>query len=155
MSLWHFGNQSARDLAVLEALPRHSQMVTFRARRCPPPMRWTLDRWTHLSGYAIARRHAFSNDQWEVPGAQLLHIHNPAAGRFETDDSQIVYEIPCLGHPGVVAKADQVPAAIPYLWVIWSGEPKPLSRWQPLSRSGRSVLYHRATASSARQVAKN
>jgi hypothetical protein len=130
-------------------------MVTFRARRCPPPLQWTLDRRTHLGGYAIARRHAFSNDQWELPGGQLLQVHNPAAGRFETDDSQIVYEVPCLGHPGVVAKADQVPAAIPYLWVIWSGEPKPLSRWQPLSRSGRSVLYHRATASSARQVAKN
>ncbi len=146
LSLWQLGNRSARDLTVLEALPRHAQMISFRARPCPPPMQWTIDRWTHLSGYAIARRHAFSNDQWEVPGAQLLHIHNPVAGRFETDDSQIVYEVPCRGRRGVVAKAEQVPTAIPYLWVIWSGEPKPLRFWQPLARNGRSILYRRPPA---------
>jgi hypothetical protein len=144
VSLWQFGNRSANDLKVLAALPRHAQMVTLRAIACPPPIRWPFDRRTHLAGYAIERRHAFSNDQWELPGAQLLHVHNPAAGRFEADDSQITYETPCRGDVGVVANAEQVPAAIPYLWVIWSTGTKPLSQWQPFARSGDSVLYRRA-----------
>jgi len=143
VSLWQLGVRSANELKVLEALPRHAQMVTFRALRCPPPMQWTIDRWTHLSGYAIARRHAFSNDQWDVPGAQLLKVHNPPAGSFQVDDTQIVYERACRGQIGVVAEARQVPATIPYLWVLWSTGEKPLAGWTPIARNGLSVLYRR------------
>jgi hypothetical protein len=142
VSLWQLGNRSAQDLAVLKALPRNAQLVTFRSLSCPPPKRM-FDRWTHLAGYAVARRHAFANDQWQVPGGQLLRVHNPAAGRFQADDSQMVYEVPCFGKPGLVARAEQVPEAIPYLWVIWSSRQKPLDRWEPIARNGRSVLYRR------------
>jgi hypothetical protein len=143
LSLWQLGNRAAADLKVLEPLPHHAQMVTFRALKCPPPMPWMFDRSTHLSGYALARRHAFSNDQWDTPGAQLLKIHNPAAGPFATDGSTLVFETSCHGKSSVVAKADHVPAAISYLWVMWSSEPKPLSRWEPMARNGKSVLYRR------------
>jgi hypothetical protein len=146
ISLWQLGNRSANELKVLEALPRHAQMVTFRALRCPPPMQWTIDRWTHLSGYAVARRHAFSNDQWDIPGAQLLKVHNPSAGRFRADDSQIVYERACRGRSGVVDQVQQVPAAISYLWVLWSGTPRPLAGWEAIARNGGSVLYRRPGA---------
>ncbi len=81
-SLVQLGYRSAVDLAVVKALPRHAQMVMFRAVDCPPPMPWLLDRRTHLGGYALARRHAFSNDQWDVPGAQLLNVHNPLGRRI-------------------------------------------------------------------------
>ena len=138
VSLWQLGSQSAEDLQVLEALPRNSQLVTFRAVVCP--LAWTFDRWTHLAGYALERRHAFSNDQWDVPGAQLLRVHNPAAGPFEVDEFQLGYEAPCNGKASVLTEADRVPASIPYLWIIWSGAPQPLSQWQPLAQSGRSVL---------------
>jgi hypothetical protein len=147
VSLWQLGHRAAADLTVLDALPRHAQMVTFRALKCPPPMPWKFDRSTHLSGYAIGRHHAFSNDQWDTPGAQLLKIHNPAAGPFATDGSVLVFETPCHGKPGVVAKTDRVPAATPYLWVMWSSGPKPLSRWEPIARNGGSVLYRRRPAS--------
>ena len=143
VSLWQFGNRSAGDLKVLDALPRHAQMVTFRALACPPPIQWSIDRWTHLSGYAIERRHAFSNDQWQVPGAQLLRVHNPIAGPFATDNSQIVYERPCRGNDGLMARIERVPPAVPFLWVLWSSEPKALSGWEPLARNGGSVLYRR------------
>jgi hypothetical protein len=144
VSLWHLGDRSANALEVLGSLPRHAQVVAFRALRCPPPMQWTVDRWTHLSGYAIARRHAFSNDQWEVPGAQLLKVHNPAAGPFQVDDSQIVFERDCRGQTGVVALAAQVPETIPYLWVLWSTADRPLAGWAPIARNGPSILYRRA-----------
>jgi hypothetical protein len=143
VSLWQLGTRSANDLAVLEAVPRGSQMVNFRAWRCPPPFPWAIDRRTHLGGYAIARRHAFSNDQWQVPGAQLLHIHNPAAGEFTHEDSEIAYETACQGQPGIVAKAAQVPPTIPYLWIVWDTAPKALAGWQPVARNGGSVLYRR------------
>lgn len=155
VSLFQLGNRSAEYLRVLEALPRGAQMVNFRATLCPPPIQWTIDRWTHLGGYALARRHAFSNDQFEIPGGQLLRVHNADSGRFEADDSQIVYEKSCREKEGVAIKASQVPAAIPYLWVIWSGEPQPLRQWQSFSRNGRSVLYRRVRLPSARQIAKN
>ncbi len=143
ISFWHLGNRSAADLRVLEALPRHAQMVTFRAVDCPPPMPWTIDRSSHLSGYAIARRDAYSNDQWDVPGAQLLQIHNPAVGPFATDGSVLVFETRCEGKPGVVEKAEMVPLAVPYLWIIWNGYPLPLASWEPLERNGGSILYRR------------
>ena len=146
VSLWQLGNRSANELKVLDALPRHAQMVTFRAIACQPPVEWTFDRWTHLSGYAIARRHAFSNDQWQVPGAQLLRVHNPAAGPFASDDTQIVFETPCGGKEGVMSRIDRVPADIPYLWVLWSRQPNSLTGWEPLARNGRSVLYRRPRA---------
>jgi hypothetical protein len=142
VSLWQLGNRSANALAVLKDLPRNAQLVTFRALRCPPPKRM-FDRWTHLAGYAIARRHAFANDQWQVPGGQLLRVHNPAAGRFQADDSQIAYEVGCFGKPGLADKAAQVPGAIPYLWVLWSGQPGALDGWEPIARNGGSVLYRR------------
>lgn len=145
MSLWNFGQRSAEDLQVLEALPRHSELVTFRALDCRAPMEWPIDRRTHLSGYAIERRRAFSNDQWQLPGGQLLRVHNRAAGPFETDDSQIDFETPCHGKAGVIAQSERVPEAIPYLWVIWTGTPRPLKRWEPLASKGESVLYRRRT----------
>lgn len=148
-SLWQLGHRSEDDLKVLEALPRNAQLVTFRALPCPPPKTWTFDRWTHLAGYAVARRHAFANDQWQVPGGQLLRVHNPSAGRFQADDSQTIHDRTCHGKPGVAAEADEVPSAIPFLWVIWSGEPRVLNGWEPLDRHGRSVLYHRPSASDA------
>lgn len=144
VSLWDFGNRSAEQLEVLDALPRHAQMVDFRALRCPPREQWSLDRWTHLGGYAIARRHAFSNGQWDVPGAQLLHVHNATAGPFQVDNTQIDFEQACEDHIGVVAKAGEVPAAIPYLWVIWSSRDVPLAGWTPISRHRGSVLYRRS-----------
>jgi hypothetical protein len=70
-------------------------------------------------------------------------MHNPAAGRFQADPSQIVYEVPCQRKIDVAAAAKQVPAAIPYLWVIWSGKPKGLAGWELMARNGRSVLYRR------------
>ena len=144
ISLWQLGNRSANALAVLNDLPRNVQLVTFRALSCPPPKPWTFDRWTHLAGYALARRHAFANDQWQLPGGQLLRVHNPALGRFQADDSQIVYEVRCRGKASVATKAERVPGAVPYLWVIWSGPPKPLDSWTPLARNGSSVLYRRS-----------
>lgn len=144
VSLWQIGNRSAEELKVLEMLPSHAQMVYFRALNCPPPSPWVFDRRTHLSGYAIARRHAFSNDQWVLPGGQLLKVHNPAAGEFQIDPSEIVFERACGSHRGVAADAALVPAAIPYLWVVWTTTDQPLPGWAPIARHGLSILYRRS-----------
>jgi hypothetical protein len=143
VSLWQLGNRAAGDLTVIEALPRNARMVTFRAVGCPPATPWMFDRRTHLGGYALARHHAFSNDQWDLPGGQLLEVHNPEVGEFATDGSVLTFETPCGFKPGVAAKAALVPAAVTYLWVIWSGQPRPLTDWEPIARNGGSVLYRR------------
>ena len=33
--------------------------------------------------------------------------------------------------------------AIPYLWIVWSHQPKDIAGWQPVARNGGSVLYRR------------
>ena len=60
-----------RELAALDHVPHGARMVSFVGRPCVEP--WAMSRLLHLPGMAIVRRHAFSNDQWTMAGAQLLH----------------------------------------------------------------------------------
>ena len=47
-------------------------------------------RTEHLGSMAIVRREAFTNDQWVLPGAQLLSIRYLEAYPFAFDPSQII-----------------------------------------------------------------
>lgn len=138
------GREMERELAVLDSLPEHTQMVVLRARECDLRIKIRLDRSTHLAGYAIARRGAFSNDQWQVAGAQLLQIHNPAIAPFDQDPSQFTFNRPCEKDIGVFSMARNVPAAASHLWVSWDGPPQPLDGWQPIRSGNTSVLYARS-----------
>lgn len=137
------GSEMKRELDLIDSLPQHAQLVVLRARACESIREIKMDRTTHLAGYAIARRQAFSNDQWQTAGAQLLRIHNPAMAPFDSDPSQFTHNRPCGQDIGVTAKAKNVPYAATHLWVFWDGAAKPLPSWQPVRKGDTSILYVR------------
>jgi hypothetical protein len=49
-----------------------------------------MSRLEHLPAIALERRLAYTNDQWSMPGAQLLTARYSAAGMFAHDSSEIV-----------------------------------------------------------------
>jgi hypothetical protein len=135
--------QIARDLTVLDAIPRGSQLVTLLSAPCLPTPEWALERRTHIAGLALARRHAFANDQWEIPGGQLLRIHNREAGRFDRNPSQLTFYTACTDGPATADAVARIPAAIPYLWVVDVGRPRPFAGWRAIRVAGGSAVYVR------------
>jgi hypothetical protein len=133
-----------RELAALDHVPRGARLVSLVGARCRGD--WTMLRYDHLPGLAVVRREAFSNDQWSVPGAQLLQTHYPAARPFEKDPSHIVALRPCPVKRW--QRLDDALRLMPwqafdYLWLI---EPPPYDptltqALEPVWRSGASVLY--------------
>jgi hypothetical protein len=134
----------ARELAALDHVPRGARLVSFVGRRCVEP--WAMSRLMHLPGLAIARREAFSNDQWSTAGAQLLRVRYEAGRPFTGDPSHLVTEHRCPGRPW--RTASQALATFPrhafdYVWTI---DPPPFdpivaAGLQPIWRDGPSVLY--------------
>ena len=111
-------NQSAR-LAALDHVPKGARLVHLVSEDCGAL--WALPRNTHLGAMAIVRRHAFSNDQWAVEGANLLSVHYSAAGRFRADPSQIVRPAACANRDArpVGEALAAIPAdAFDYVWTI-------------------------------------
>ena len=107
---------------------------------------WALPRNTHLGGMAIVRRHAFSNDQWTIEGANLLSVRYRQAGHFIADPSQIVRPPDCASSE--IWSADQALAAIPrdafdYVWLVDlpAHDPRLLDGLTPIWRGEGSLLY--------------
>jgi len=133
-----------RNLEALRHVPAGARMVSFVGRNCREP--WAMSRLLHLPGMAIVRRHAFSNDQWTMAGAQLLDVRYRDAWPFMRDPSEVVTPRPCRRE--VWLTANEAMAHFPrdafdYVWTI---DPPPFdpgfaSDLQPIWRSGTSVLY--------------
>lgn len=112
--------QLEAKLQALEAIPQGARVISLVKVPCDErSMPWL----THIGSMAIARRNAFSNDQWDTPGMNLLSVHYPQGGDFVTDGSQFVADRSCLDEG---TKLDQAVAAFParaftHLWIV--GEP--------------------------------
>jgi hypothetical protein len=118
-SLAMASNSQAARLAALDHVPRGASMVHLVERNCA--MSWELPRNIHLGAMAIVRRHAFSNDQWVIPGVNLLTVRYAKAGEFRGDPSQVVRPLGC--HPSQGLTLEQSirsipPGAFDYLWLI-------------------------------------
>ena len=70
VSMWLYDRAYDRELAALDHVPHGARLVSFVGRDCVEP--WAMTRLLHLPGLALVRKHAFSNDQWTMAGAQLL-----------------------------------------------------------------------------------
>lgn len=144
VSMWLYDRAYDRELAALNHVPHGARLVSFVGRRCTEP--WAMSRLLHLPGLAIARRHAFSNDQWTLAGAQLLHVRYKPGFPFVHDPSQIVTRFPCARE--IWRTTDQALAEFPrdafdYVWLI-SPPPfdaKAAQGLRPIWRDGASVLY--------------
>jgi hypothetical protein len=134
-----------RELAALDHVPHGARLVSFVGRPCVEP--WAMSRLLHLPGLAIVRRHAFSNDQWTMAGAQLLHVRYKPGWPFIRDPTEIVTRTRC-GHE-VWRTADQALGTFPrnafdYVWMIAPPgpiDPKLTTGLVPIWRNGTSVLY--------------
>ena len=134
------------NLAAIEHIPHGARLVSFVGRPCVED--WAMSRLLHLPAMAIVRREAFSNDQWVLPGAQLLTVHyDPGERFFIQDASQIVTEFRCRYEPW--RTIDQALAHFPrrgfdYVWLIDPPPPRSGScctGCMPIWREGTSVLY--------------
>ena len=106
------------NLPALEAIPRGARVVNFAVEKCG--FQWRLNPLRHLGGFAIARRSAFTNDQWEVAGANALTVHYPRGEPFVRDPSQsvVIGECPDSGLPTLSRVLDRLPAgAFTHIWI--------------------------------------
>ncbi|QPQ54632.1 hypothetical protein IC614_09885 [Allosphingosinicella flava] len=139
-----FDKEYDRNLAALDHLPHDARLVSFVGTTCVKP--WAMSRLEHLPGIALVRRNAFSNDQWSMPGAQLLQATYPDGVGFRRDPSQQVVSRRCRFEQWRTmneALAQFPRRAFDYVWLI---NPPPydpaLTRGlQPIWRNGSSVLY--------------
>lgn len=131
------------ELAALDRVPPGARLVTFVPMGCPRG--WSTPRFDHLPSIALARRRAFANDQWDMPGAQLLGIRYPAAGAFARDPSQFVTPVGCVSGLRTIEQAlAQVPrGAFDYLWLVDppAHDARLTAGLRPLWRRGNSVLF--------------
>jgi hypothetical protein len=89
----------------LDFIPNGSRVLSLVGDSCGDE--WAMPRHSHLGSLVIERKRGFSNDQWRLPGTQLLQIHYLRAATFETDPSEHVYPLNCLKEDLVKMKRDR------------------------------------------------
>ncbi|OWK27952.1 hypothetical protein [Sphingomonas dokdonensis] len=87
-SYWLFDRDYDTELAALDKLPKGARLVSFVGTNCRNE--WKMTRLEHLPAIALVRKLAYTNDQWSMPGAQLLTARYSKAGLFAHDPSEIV-----------------------------------------------------------------
>jgi hypothetical protein len=105
-------------LEALEAIPERARVASLVSLPCPTD--WKLPWLSHVGGMAIARNHAFSNDQWAEPGMNPLTVSLPEAGSFARNPSSMRYPERCepRGAP-MAAVIERLPqAAFTHLWIV-------------------------------------
>jgi hypothetical protein len=132
------------ELAALDRVPDGARVLGLVGGSCYD--RWAMSRLEHLPAMVMVRKRGFSNDQWDMAGAQLLGVDYPQAGVFEHDPSEIVTERQCPRQRWMTI--DQSLAWFPrgafdYVWLI---KPPPYDArlaadLRPVWRAGTSVLY--------------
>jgi hypothetical protein len=143
-SFSRYDRMMTAELKALDVIPRHARIVAFVGRKCYAE--WQLERRTHLPSLAIVRRHAFTNDQFVMPGAQLLGVRHGAAQPFTIDPSQMVTDDSCVRPDWLTftKSVSLIPKqAFDYLWVIGAPtDSKPdLRGFEPVWQQGRSAVY--------------
>jgi hypothetical protein len=142
LSLMLLDSQFDQDLAILDKIPSGATVISLSVEPCEKTfLPWERERRAHLGGYAIARRHQFSNDQWVRPGGQLLRVNNPAVEPFSSDMSQIASYPTCQGEKALSEYVTNVPSSAQYLWILYDGVEDSIAGWHPVLRSPGSVLY--------------
>ena len=132
------------ELAALKRVPRGARLVSFVGRPCREG--WMQGRTGHLPGLATVRRHAFTNDQWQLPGGALLTVRYAPAGWFMRDPSQIVTPRKCT-QESWLSLDDSLKTlprdAFDYVWLIRPPfhDQRLLVGLQPIWHNGHSVLY--------------
>jgi hypothetical protein len=131
-------------LEALDHVPMGARVVSLVGTGCGSE--WALPRNTHLGSMVIVRRHGFSNDQWTIPGANLLQLRYREPGRFAFDPSQLIRDRACSGNGFL--DIDTALKTVPrdrfdFLWLIQTEphDPRLTAGLQPVWRGQDSILY--------------
>jgi len=144
LSFWMYDRTYDRELAAVEHLPVGARLVSFVGVPCQP--NWKMSRLEHLPAMALVRRLAYANDQWIMPGGQLLSSRLAGARDYAYDPSQQTGMIICRGEEwhSLDQSLREFPRdAFDYVWLI---QPPPhdeslTAGLAPVWRRGSSVLY--------------
>jgi hypothetical protein len=134
----------AHHLQALDKVERGAKIAVFLEFPCD--VAWRRPRLDHLDGLAIVRRDAFTNAQWDVPGAQLLAPLGAVGTRYNADPSQLVRRRDCPAdlRPVLAYKIARFPRdRFGYVWVL-GFDPVTLPRYAgltPLFADDRTILY--------------
>jgi hypothetical protein len=133
------------ELAALQRVEPGSRVLAFVQHSC---MRenWRNSRSDHLASLASLYRGAWVNDNWAVPGLDMLVPKFQPAKNYAADPSSFVWSKGCSG--GVHLRSiDQALAhapvdAVDYVWLIDTGKPAHQDeRLAEVWREGDSALY--------------
>jgi hypothetical protein len=110
----------AERLSLLDDVPRGSRMgFAAVADSCRAP--WVLTPDRHIASYAVARRDAFTNTLFTVPGSDIMQIRDPADRVRWFDRSQDVAALCPQGVPdkeALAARLDEMAAAgFDWIWI--------------------------------------
>ncbi|WP_219892588.1 hypothetical protein [Aquisediminimonas profunda] len=149
-SFWLYDRDFDRQLAAIEHIPVHARLVSFVGQNlCAQP--WAQSRMEHLPSLALVRKRAFANDQWQMPGAQLLRVRYSAGAPFNADPMQIVTPNKCQGEYWL--RLDDALRRFPreaydYVWLINAPnyDRALMKGYEPIWQDGSSVLYRKAGA---------
>ncbi len=133
-----------RALPALDHVPPGARLASFVSIDCM--LTWVTNRMEHLPAMAVVRRRAFSNDQWDMAGAQLLRVRDTGAGYFASDPSQMVTGDACPTDKW--RSLDWSLARLPrtvfdYVWLIDPPhfDPRGLRGMTLVWHNGRDALY--------------
>ncbi|MCJ8158760.1 hypothetical protein [Sphingomonas sp. LaA6.9] len=144
-SFWLYDRTYDRTLEAVAHIPPHARMVSFVGKPCRED--WAKSRLDHLPALALVRKQAFSNDQWDMPGAQLLSVRLEGAAPFTADPSQFVFPTHCAAAPwrSIDQALASVPAVFDYLWLIDAPtfDARSLGNFHLVWRNDMSALYKR------------
>lgn len=145
VSQWIGSRDWEGHLAALDHVPRGSRLVSFIGQPCGQP--WAHTRRNHLPAFAIARRAAFSNEQWRLGGSTPLRILAAGIPDYDADPSQMVLSVPCAIDPEIRTIHDAL-AHLPrdrfdYVWLIDppAFDPRLVTGMTPVWRNETDTLY--------------
>jgi hypothetical protein len=153
VNYWQLNETMTRTLAVLPQIPRQARLMTFVMMPCGKI--WAKDRLEHVPSMALVRRQAFANDQWLLPGAQLLRVKFLEGSRWTNDPSQLTTMGVCRldWRPIGQAVATFPRQHFDYLWIVGQNDRPPYDAagLQQVWRAKEGILY-RITKSTAKDA---
>jgi hypothetical protein len=142
------------QLAALDHVPPGSRVLVQAWVPCSRT--WRTNRMEHVGSLAIARRDAFTNDQWAMPGAQLIQVRYKEGAPFVLDPSQIMRpHWRCRGYYEMVLPLflQKLPArGFDYVWFVdlprqvWPADERLTPVW---NGGARGILYRLGSATNA------
>jgi hypothetical protein len=136
--------QIAEVVPALDAIPIGARVAFFAIQPCD--VQWAPPVLAHAAGLVMARRSAFTNNQWNQPGLNPLIVHFPAAGRFANDPSQHVRPDRCTekGQTGISRALNDLPrGAFTHVWIVGelAGLKPPPAGFVPVPQAGKGLLF--------------